>query len=156
MLVVGAFVGRAGGLIFLGIVASIALAVTSVVGTFSGLDFRDGERISVSPNSASTVRSSYEVTSGRVFVDLSDVADPQGLDGRLINVGGRAGEVVVILPQGIRSAVTAEIDGPGQIDLPDRNSGGLNSDLSETYGEGTGLVTINTHLSAGHIDVRNP
>ncbi len=53
MLVVGAFVGRAGGLIFLGLVAAFALAVTSVVGTFSGMDFRDGEQVHRTPTSAS-------------------------------------------------------------------------------------------------------
>ena len=44
MLVVGAFVGRAGGLIFLGLVAAFALAVTSVVGTFTAMDLRDGQQ----------------------------------------------------------------------------------------------------------------
>ncbi len=154
MLLVGAFVGRAGGLIFLGIVASIALAVTSAVGSFDG--FKDGEQVSVSPNSASAVHSSYEITSGRVFLDLSDVADPQSLDGRVIDVNARAGEIVVVLPDGIRSDVDAGIDGPGQIDLPGRGSGGINTDLDGTFGAGDGTVSINAHLSAGHIDVRNP
>jgi phage shock protein PspC (stress-responsive transcriptional regulator) len=154
MLVVGAFVGRAGGLIFLGIVASVALAVTSAVGSFDG--FRDGEQVSVSPNSASSVRSSYDINSGRVFLDLSDVTDPQSLDGRVINVEAGAGELVVVLPEGIRSDVTADIDGPGQIDLPNHGSGGINTHQDGTFGAGDGTVTINAHLSAGHIDVRNP
>jgi phage shock protein PspC (stress-responsive transcriptional regulator) len=157
MLLVGAFVGRAGGLIFLGLVASVALAVTSVVGSFDGLAFRDGQRVAVSPSTAAAVHQNYEVTSGRVYVDLSGVADPQQLAGRSVYVSARAGEVVVILPHGVESDVTATVDGPGQIDLPDRSSGGINTDLSGVYGpEGgsTGAFTVNTHVSAGHIDVR--
>lgn len=157
MLLVGAFVGRAGGLIFLGIVASLALAVTSVVGTFDGRDFRGDQRLSYSPSAAADVRPSYEVTTGRVYVDLSDVADPQQLAGRSVEVSAQAGEVVVILPHGVESDVTAKIDGPGQVDLPDRQSGGINTYLSGAYGPGdssTGAFTVNTHVSAGHIDVR--
>ena len=156
MLVVGAFVGRAGGLIFLGIVSAVALAVTSVVGTFSGIAFRDSDRVSVAPTSATSVHSEYTIESGRLSVDLSDVADPEALDGRTIDINARAGELVVVLPDGVQSDVTAGIDGPGQIDLPDHSSGGINSDLTGVYGEGTSTVTIVTHLSAGHIDVRNP
>ena len=156
VLVLGAFVGRAGGLIFLGLVAAAALAVTSVVGTIGATGFRDGDRLAVSPTSASQVHDSYDVTTGRAVVDLSRLTDPAELDGRTVNVTGRAAELVVILPAGIRSDVTAGIDGPGGIDLPDRSSGGINTNRSGVYGTGTGLVTIYTHLSAGHIDVRNP
>ena len=160
MLVVGAFVGRAGGLILLGIVAALALTVTSLVGSFGNLDVRDGQRIDVSPTTAATVRDSYRMTSGRVSVDLSSIADPQALGGRTLDIGGRAGEVVLVLPSGIESDVTASVDGPGQIDLPDRSSGGINTDLAGVYGDedpdstGRGVLTIHTHLSAGHIDVR--
>lgn len=156
MLVVGAFVGRAGGLIFLGLVSAVALAVTAVVGTFGGWDLRNGQEVAVAPASASSVRSHYDITSGRLSVDLSDVTDPQSLGGRTIEVSARAGELVVVLPQGVRSDVTAGIDGPGQVDLPDRGSGGINTDLAGVYGSGDATVTIVTHLSAGHIDVRNP
>jgi phage shock protein PspC (stress-responsive transcriptional regulator) len=156
MLVVGAFVGRAGGLIFLGLVAAAALAVTSVVGTFSGMDLRDRQQVSRAPTSARFVHSHYSVGTGQLFVDLSEVTDPENLDGRTITVGARAGELVVVLPKGVESDVTADVAGPGQIDLPDRSSGGINTDLAGVYGSGPATVTIKTTLSAGHIDVRNP
>src|SRR6476619_1804113 len=156
MLLVGAFVGRAGGLIFLGIVAAFALAVTSVLGTFKAMDLRDGQRIHVAPVSAEQVRTSYEVRQGQVSVDLSRVSDPEGLDGRVIHVGGTAAEVVVVLPRGVESDVTAGIDGPGQVDLPDRHSGGINTNLAGVYGTGSSTVTIDAHLAVGHIEVRNP
>jgi len=156
MLVVGAWVGRAGGLILLGIVASFALVVTSVLGTFRAMDLRDGQRIDVAPVSADHVRNSYEVRQGQVSVDLSRVSDPEALNGRVIHVGGTAAEVLVVLPRGVESDVTAGIDGPGQIDLPDRHSGGINTNLAGIYGTGSSVVTIDTHLAVGHIEVRNP
>lgn len=155
MLVVGAFVGRAGGLILLGLLAAFTLAVTSVVGGFRGLDFHDGQQISVAPATAGQVRSTYDLTSGRAVVDLSDVRNPEALDGRTIQVDGRAGELVVVLPDGVRSDVSAHIDGPGQIDLPDHSSGGFDTDLDGVYGSGPSTVTLDTRLSAGHIDVRS-
>jgi hypothetical protein len=156
MLVVGAFVGRPGGLIFLGIIAAFALAVTSAVGNVRDMSFSHGDRVSVAPTSAAGVRSSYDITSGRVMVDLSRVHDPEALDGRTIDVDARAGEVVVILPRDIESKVSSEVHGPGEIDLPDQNSGGFGRDLSGTYGDGPATVTIDAELNAGHIEVRNP
>lgn len=153
MLVLGAFVGRAGGLIFLGLVASLALAVTSIA---SGVDVGDGEQVSVAPTAASNVQGDYSIDTGRIQVDLSDVSDPGNLDGRVIDVTAQAGEIVVILPTGVRTDVQAGIDGPGRIDLPGRGSGGLSTDLDGSYGSGAGTLTVITHLAVGHIDVRNP
>ena len=70
-------------------------------------------RPSVAPTSAAGVLPRYDITSGRITVDLSRVRDPEALDGRTIDIDGRAGEVVVVLPRGIESKVSAEIHGPG-------------------------------------------
>jgi phage shock protein PspC (stress-responsive transcriptional regulator) len=156
MLVVGAFVGRPGGLIFLGVVSAFALAATSVGGSFAGTDWNDEDRLVVTPSSAGDVRSDYRLETGQVFVDLSEVSDPEALDGRTIDIEGSAGEIVLVLPDGVRSEVVADVDGPGQVDLPDRSSGGFNTHLEADYGSGTATVTFDTHLSIGHIDVRNP
>jgi phage shock protein PspC (stress-responsive transcriptional regulator) len=156
MLVLGAFVGRAGGLVFLGIVAAAVLAVTSLVGALGGIGDGDGERLNATPLSAAAVEDSYYVPNGRVVVDLSEVRDPAQLDGRSIEVGARAGEVLVILPEGVVSDVDAEISGPGQIDLPDHSAGGFDNDISQTIGSGPDTLSIRAHLFAGHIEVRTP
>jgi hypothetical protein len=89
-------------------------------------------------------------------VDLSGVTDPEKLDGRVIHLDGGAGEIRVTLPRDVRSKVVADIGGPGQIELPGRSVGGIGNHLEHTYGDGTATVTIDTHVSIGHIDVRNP
>jgi len=154
MLILGAFVGRAGGLILLGVLSVIALGVTSVADSVGGWQAADGDSLRRTPTSAAAVLSDYSVETGQVRLDLSEVRDPAKLDGKVIDVSAEAGELVVVLPTGIRSEVTADIDGPGQIDLPDDSSGGIDNSLDGTYGTGAGTVTINTKLSVGHIDVR--
>jgi phage shock protein PspC (stress-responsive transcriptional regulator) len=152
MLVVGAFIGRAGGLILLGVVAAVALGVTSLVGNLGG--WSDGQRLNATPLSASAVKDSYFVPNGRVVLDLSDVRDPAALAGRSVEVGARAGEVVVVLPQGVTSDVDADISGPGQVDMPDRAASGFDNQISESFASGAGTLTLRVHLFAGHIDVR--
>jgi phage shock protein PspC (stress-responsive transcriptional regulator) len=156
MLVVGAFAGRAGGLILLGLISTFALIATSVAGTFGALNSDKGERLSVAPVSATAVRSDYRIDSGRMAVDLSRVTDPEQLDGRVIRLDAGAGELFVTLPRGVRSRVVADIGGPGLIELPGRSAGGFGNHLQHTYGDGTATVTVDAHLSIGHIDVRNP
>lgn len=156
MLVVGSVLGRAGGLILLGIVAAGALGVTSLVGAVGGVPSGDPDRLSATPLTAASVQARYYVPSGQVVLDLSEVRDPAALAGRTVEVGARAGELVVVLPRGIATEVDADLSGPGQIDLPDDSSGGFGNHLTQTYGSGPGTLTVDAHLFAGHIDVRTP
>ena len=156
MLVVGSVLGRAGGLVLLGIVAALTLAVTSAVSAVGGFDAAHQRDLSATPGTAAAVHGTYFVPGGRVMLDLSDVRDPAALAGRTVDVGARAGELVVVLPRGVVTDLDAEITGPGQIDVPGRSTGGVDSTVTERLGSGTGVLTLRTHLFAGHIDVRNP
>jgi hypothetical protein len=98
----------------------------------------------------------YDITSGRMVVDLSRVRNPQALDGRTIDLHARAGEVVVVLPNSVASDVNAVVRGPGEVDMPDHSSGGLHTALSGTYGSGSATVNIDAAVNVGHIEVRNP
>ena len=154
MLLVGSVLGRAGGLILLGLIATVALAVTAVVGSIPELDHAEAREVTATPLTTDSVRSSYYVPTGRIVLDLSDVRDARQLAGRSIDVGARAGELVVVLPEGVTTSVTADVSGPGQIDLPGKSTGGVGNTASETYGDGTDPLHIRAHLVAGHIDVR--
>jgi phage shock protein PspC (stress-responsive transcriptional regulator) len=153
MLLVGAFVGRAGGLILLGVLSTFALLASSVAGTFGN---QDGDRLTDRPFSAAGVDANYRLDSGRMVVDLSRVANPRALDGRVIHLDAGAAEIRLTLPPGVRSKVVADIGGPGQIELPGSSRGGIGNHLEGTYGTGPATVTFDTHLAVGHIDVRNP
>jgi hypothetical protein len=158
MLVVGSFLGRAGGLILLAVLGVVGLGITSAVDYVGASAFHDGKELTARPRSAADVHDSYHLVTGRLFVDLSAVRDPAALDGRTIDIGARVGEVVVVLPDGIRSDVTADVSGPGQIDLPNHQAGGIDTHAQNTFqrGAGAGTVTIDAHIKVGHLEIRNP
>ena len=68
MLVVGAFYGRAGGLIAVGLVAAMATAGATAAHEV------DAGRIDASPNLAADVDDTYDLFAGKIDLDLSDVA----------------------------------------------------------------------------------
>jgi len=156
MLVVGAFVGRAGGLVALGIVAVLALIGTSIGSTVDGISGSGADRITRTPATAADVSDTYTMTSGRILLDLSKVQDPAALGGRNLSVTGRVGEIVVVLPPGVRTQVTSHIGGPGAIDYPDNQTGGIGNNLDGSFGTGPSVVFLHLELRAGHIEVRNP
>jgi phage shock protein PspC (stress-responsive transcriptional regulator) len=155
MLVVGSVFGRAGGLVLLGVVVALGLAVTSAVDAVGGVSAAQGRDLRATPGTAAAVHDTYYVPGGRIYLDLSDVRDPAALAGRSVDVGARAGELVVVLPRGVVTDVDAEIAGPGQIDVPGRTTGGFDDSLNRQFGSGPGVLHLRAHLFAGHIDVRN-
>ncbi len=130
--------------------------MTSLVGAVGGISARNGQQLTLTPATAADVASSYRIDTGRVYLDLSSLSDPDALAGRTIDVEVGAGEVVLVLPRGLRTDVTADVDGPGQIDFPDQGTGGFDNHLQGVLGTGTGTVTVDAQITAGHIDVRNP
>ena len=154
VLVVGAWVGRAGGLILLGIVAAIALAFSSVANP----GFDGDRRIDAVPASAALVRADYFVPAGAIRLDLRRVRDLDALDGRLIELGANAGELVVILPDNVGATVDARISMAGEASLPGRSSDGTNVHLADevpAQGIEDAHVTLNLRLVVGHIEVRH-
>jgi phage shock protein PspC (stress-responsive transcriptional regulator) len=155
MLVVGAFVGRAGGLIALGVVAALALVGTSIGSTVDDVNGANADRVRLSPATAADVSNSYTIRSGRILLDLSQLQDPAALGGRDLSVTARVGEIVVVLPAGVRTEVSGHIGGPGAIEYPDNQTGGIGNNLNGTYGTGSGVLHLHLDLKAGHIEVRN-
>ncbi|MEO6511319.1 MAG: PspC domain-containing protein [Nocardioides sp.] len=152
MLVVGSFFGRAGGLILVGLIAAVVTA--------GGLASEkvDGDTIEVLPRTSSQVESDYSFDVGKHVLDLTQLADPEALDGTTINVTGHVGELDVVVPEGMDVTVDAVIGGPGGISLFGVDSGGIDTTKSATYDGGSGPdvphVTFDLTLDVGHIDVR--
>ena len=156
MLVVGAWVGRAGGLVLLGLVAAFALAVSSVVQGGWSRTWEGDRRLAATPFSAAAVHDGYSIPAGQIRLDLSRVQDLEALDGRHIDVHANVGEIIVILPSNLSADVNADVSGPGDISFDDRNTGGIGTHVDRvlTDGDDVGLVTLNLDLSVGHIEVR--
>jgi hypothetical protein len=154
MLVLGAFWGRAGGLILLGFLASFVL-----VGSLAADKWQlDGHSRSVTyaPTSSSGVVSDYHLGTGDLTVDLSGLTDPAALAGRTIEVSAHVGTIEVIVPNGVSTEASARVRGPGAVTLFGETHGGLHTRMSSSSvvpGVGRELLTIDAHLNVGKITV---
>jgi phage shock protein PspC (stress-responsive transcriptional regulator) len=149
MLVVGSVIGRAGGLIFLGLLASVVLAA----GTAS--DQWDTQQMIHTPKTADEVVDSYYLETGEQVIDLTEVSDIEELDGQTIKVSGEVGGISVVVPEDVDVHVTADVDGPGGYDLFDEQGGGIDWHRTATYDGGTNVpsIEIDASLSVGAIKV---
>ncbi|MGA8256412.1 MAG: PspC domain-containing protein [Nocardioides sp.] len=104
MLTVGAFWGRAGGIIALGLVSALATAGATVMH-----DVETGH-IDARPVTASAVEDEYTLGMGEIELDLTRIADLDNLDGRTIEIDLGLGRIAVIVPQGIDVRVEGGLD----------------------------------------------
>lgn len=106
MLLVGAFYGRAGGLIFVGLVAAAATAVSSLVGNHSV-----GE-VKATPDSAEALADSYDLGVGDMVIDLTELSPTEldELDGTKLELDNRVGHIRVIVPdKGLQVEADAQV-----------------------------------------------
>lgn len=153
MLVLGAFWGRAGGLIFIGFIAGIVLAGSLAADKWD-LDAHS-HTVTYTPTSVSAVRTDYRMGTGDLRLDLTRLSDPAALAGRAITVTGHVGSIKVVLPEGVAAAADARIKGPGHVEVFDEDSGGFHRHLTGTVaGTNTGQpLYINADLNVGEIIV---
>lgn len=155
MLVVGAFAGRPGGLIFLGIIASLALAVTATVDQY-GYRYDSADNFSYTPRSTADLADEYSMLAGRMDVDLSQIRDPENLDGRALALQAEAGDLFVTVPEGVDVVVDANIRIGGEIDIERLQADGRSPSLRTVIdgGEDVPQMNLDIELTVGTIDVR--
>jgi phage shock protein PspC (stress-responsive transcriptional regulator) len=152
MLVVGAWFGRPGGLIALGVVAAIALLATSVAEPRFA-----GERMtSETPTTAIQVEDRYFVPAGAVRLDLSNIRDVERLDGRSVEVEANAGELVVILPENLDVEIEADVAVAGEITVLGETRGGTGVSMERSVDGGPDAPRMDLKLDVvfGSIEVR--
>lgn len=149
MLLLGAFFGRAGGVILLGLLSAATLAVTAAV------EHADNNVVTRRPTLAADVQDHYAVGAGKLVVDLSAVTDPENLDGRSIGVEQGAGRVIVIVPDDVDVRATGYVGGPGQVTVFEETGEGVDVTVRNTLdapAEVAGL-TIKAELGIGRVDI---
>lgn len=149
MLVLGAFWGRAGGLILVGVLAAAA----TLVGTAS--DNWDGTRATIVLTDPGQVRDRYDLGTGEMTLDLSGISDVDGLDGHRLDVNGGVGELEIIVPEGIDVTVDATT-GVGGVDVFGQESGGFDAQQNGFVdgGDDAPAMTIEVDLGMGQVTVR--
>lgn len=155
MTLVGAFFGRPGGMIALGLVATLVLGVVAVADATVGTRIR---HLGVAPTSASSVQPAYRIRSGTIDLDLSQVTDPAALNGRQLDVSAYAGQVSVTLPPGMTVHVHGQVWYAGSIEVAGVQQSGFNPHVDTTIPGPPGAPTldlvVNDHV--GQIVVRQP
>jgi predicted membrane protein len=156
-LLVGAFLGRARGLIALGIILAMAMP-PALIGETVRWDHvrsdiarnRNFDNQTWRPVSFDSVQPSYRSDLGNATLDLTQV-DFTGQDGT-IDVSAGAGNVKVLLPSTVDTTVTVQ-NGMGNVTLfgDQQPHGFRNGDESVTNlgSDGTGGGTLNLSINAG-------
>ena len=149
MLLVGAFYGRAGGLIFVGLVAALVLSLATIAQRVDGAD------ITRRPLAAADVPASLDTSAGEIILDLTDVQDLAALDGKHVELDSDIGRIAVIVPAGLSVQVDANIDGPGHLELfgDERGGIGISDEVHHNAGLGTPELSIDADVSIGEIHV---
>ena len=151
-LVVGAWAGRAGSVLWLALFSGLALGGTNVEDNIGSTTEH--------PLNAQSVHSSYDMSIGRLVLDLTDVTDIEALSGKTISLDGNIGQLRIIVPPDIDVTVNAEISGGGRIEMFGQADEGDSPDLIVNH-EGTLTdsdtdathLTINADLDFGNIYV---
>lgn len=151
-LVLGAFWGRAGGLVLVGLLLLPVLGVTTVAQSWDGR----ADRVRVVPTSAAQVADSYRNDVGEQVLDLTRVADLAALDGRTVEVLGDVGRIEVVVPRGLDLDIEARSD-LGSIDLLGQQRDGFNLQMDRGWQRGTArpLLTLDLQLDVGEVVVRH-
>lgn len=153
MLLVGAFYGRGGGLIFVGLIAALATLATTAVQNVS-VDQLAGE-IDTAPRTAEDVKDRYELGAGEIVIDLRDLsrAELAKLDERTIEADVRLGHIRVLVPEdGLDVTADSNIEGAGESVLFENRTDG--SDKT-TYGtpDADPNLTLDLEVLFGQIEV---
>ena len=152
-LLVGSRFGRSRGLIALGVVLVIAMALAAAARSIPDID-GPGERV-YQPQTVAQVRDSYEYGVGSVTIDLTAVplepTDDLEIDGA---VG--IGELIVEVPPDATVVVDATVGG-GMIEAFGRESSGAGAELSHRRAgdEGAPTITLDLTSGLGAVEVRD-
>lgn len=153
MLVVAAFWGRGGGLIFIGLIASLALAASTAAHK-AGLD-DDSHNVTYHPTTADAVLDHYDMKTGSLKLDLTRVADPQDLAGRTITLDGHVGQIRVEVPASVAATGQAHVRGVGHVVVFGDEGGGFDNSLDRSVSGPGAPLTIDAGLNVGEIRIEN-
>ena len=148
MLVLGAFWGRAGGLIWWA-------ARRAGHRRRHGVRRLGGHPPLLRADTPAEVRDGYDLGTGELTLDLSGIRDVDSLDGRRVTVQGGVGAIEVVVPQGMDVAVDASA-GVGNVDVLGQESGGLDVQQGGSVDGGNEVpdMTIEVDLGMGQVTVR--
>jgi phage shock protein PspC (stress-responsive transcriptional regulator) len=152
-LIVSAVIGRARGLIAVGIL----MAVPLLVGMAVGPHWSDWHNRTYAPTSVSGLHRTYDRGIGRTVLDLRNLGLPNGRVTH-VRIDQAIGQVVIWLPANARTTVTGHVSF-GEIAYDDRadHDGGTDDRTHRTLatGDGAARIDLNLDLTAGQIRIHD-
>jgi hypothetical protein len=150
VLVVGARTGRHGGIIALGVILTVAIALASAIEVLIDIPITGGvgeqvERVTGAPEPE------YRWALGTMTVDLRD-ADISEL-GSSMEASVVIGELVVIVPAGVALDIEAR-SGIGVVDVLGNESAGIGADVDLVAEGSRGKLVLELDVAMGRVEVR--
>lgn len=147
---IGTWVGNGRPLVPLGVMATIVLVASTQVPVWSAGEVND------TPTRAAQVPAAYEQGAGRIRLDLTEVQDLAQLDGHTLSLDIGAGDVDVLVPDGLGVVVAADLL-VGDLRVLDRESTGFDNELRvRDVDPGDPVLVLDVVGSAGQIEVTRP
>ncbi len=156
-LVVGAWFGRPGGLIVLGVLLVPFLVLSPIpelVDQKSSIDFdfTSTERSDHRPTSVGEILDEYQMGIGSLLIDLRDVDFAGQTVATQADVG--IGQVLVRLPDGVSASVTGDV-GIGVLQVGDVEQHGLGLDGSYRLEGSAGTLLLDADVGIGRVEVKS-
>ncbi|MFO7779717.1 MAG: PspC domain-containing protein [Nitriliruptoraceae bacterium] len=157
-LLVGAFIGRSRGLIWLGVVllpfvlvAQIPEASWISVVPIVSTDSSAAGELQLAPTEFEDLQARYEIGAGSIRLDLTELPfDGESVD---LEVAIGVGEIEIIVPDDVTVSATGSV-GIGQIELDQRSAGGLGiGDLEVALDPDDPVGAIDLEVEAGLGDI---
>lgn len=145
-LLVGTVVGNAGPLIPVGLLLAAALVVGSLVPSL-----RAGDP-TWAPVVAADVQDEYRLGMGLLTLDLTDVEDPDALQGRTVDLTHGLGETLVVIPEGLDVALEADLL-VGNVDFLGEQQNGTFVDVERRSARTGPVLTLRVDQSMGQVRV---
>ena len=154
-LLVGTFVGRARGLIALGLVLLPLLMFSAAVHIDVFGEYGDRRII---PQTTAELDSAYELSGGRLVFDLSelDLTDADGDEAVTVEATVGMGEILVVVPADVPIIVDTRV-GIGRLDLvgdvvSDRNGFDLTQRI-DTTGDAEPVLVLDLEVGIGNLEL---
>ena len=147
LLLLGAFWGRAGGLILLGLVSAVATAGATAAGEV------DAGSTDVRPATAASLADRYDYAFGEIEVDLTRITDLEELDGRTLELEvDVAGRIAVVVPDGLDVVVLSRLD-EGEVTVFGDRLGDGEQRTEIDGGTDAPALTIDASVKLGEIEI---
>lgn len=147
-LLVGSKFGDAGILIPIGLIATAALAITSV------FPHQTSGQVTIAPLTVAELPDLIEFGAGELTVDLSQLTEEDALDGESLTISSGAGQVRVILPPGVEPEMNLS-SFIGVVSTPLGENAGIGVGV-ETLGSTDDAFAIRIDHNFGLVEVMQP